>query len=312
MFDISNKKIWVAGHNGMVGSAIVRRLEKENCKILKVAKRELDLVNQKSTEEWLFCNKPEIIILAAAKVGGIKFNMQNKAAFLYENLMIQNNIIYAASKLNVEKLVFLGSSCIYPKETSQPISEDSLMRGALEETNEGYAIAKIAGLKLCKFINEELNKKFISVMPSNIFGVNDNFDAENSHVLAALLRKIYHAKITDSKKIEVWGTGKPRREFLYVDDLADAILFLLRNYNSSMPINVGTSKDISITELALKISKIMDYKIEINYNTTMPDGTYLKRLDTNKINKLGWKPKITLEDGIRKTLNYCINNNLLQ
>ena len=312
MFDISNKKIWVAGHNGMVGSAIVRRLEKENCKILKVAKRELDLINQKSTEEWLFCNKPEIIILAAAKVGGIKFNMQNKAAFLYENLMIQNNIIYAASKLNVEKLVFLGSSCIYPKETSQPISEDSLMRGALEETNEGYAIAKIAGLKLCKFINEELNKKFISVMPSNIFGVNDNFDAENSHVLAALLRKIYHAKITDSKKIEVWGTGKPRREFLYVDDLADAILFLLRNYNSSMPINVGTSKDISITELALKISKIMDYKIEINYNTTMPDGTYLKRLDTNKINKLGWKPKITLEDGIRKTLNYCINNNLLQ
>ena len=238
--------------------------------------------------------------------------MQNKAAFLYENLMIQNNIIYAASKLNVEKLVFLGSSCIYPKETSQPISEDSLMRGALEETNEGYAIAKIAGLKLCKFINEELNKKFISVMPSNIFGVNDNFDAENSHVLAALLRKIYHAKITDSKKIEIWGTGKPRREFLYVDDLADAILFLLRNYNSSMPINVGTSKDISITELALKISKIMDYKIEINYNTTMPDGTYLKRLDTNKINKLGWKPKITLEEGIRKTLNYCVNNNLLQ
>ena len=312
MFDISNKKIWVPGHNGMVGSAIVRRLEKENCKILKVDKRELNLINQKSTEEWIFYNKPEIIILAAAKVGGIKFNMQNKAAFLYENLMIQNNIIYAASKLNIEKLVFLGSSCIYPKETPQPITEDALLRGALEETNEGYAIAKIAGLKLCKFLNEELNKKFISVMPSNIFGVNDNFDAENSHVLAALLRKIYHAKITDSKKIEVWGTGKPRREFLYVDDLADAILFLLRNYNSSMPINVGTSKDISITELALKISKIMDYKIEINYNTTMPDGTYLKRLDTNKINKLGWKPKITLEDGIRKTLNYCINNNLLQ
>ena len=312
MFDISNKKIWVPGHNGMVGSAIVRRLEKENCKILKVDKRELNLINQKSTEEWIFYNKPEIIILAAAKVGGIKFNMQNKAAFLYENLMIQNNIIYAASKLNIEKLVFLGSSCIYPKETPQPITEDALLRGALEETNEGYAIAKIAGLKLCKFLNEELNKKFISVMPSNIFGINDNFDAENSHVLAALLRKIYHAKITESKKIEIWGTGKPRREFLYVDDLADAILFLLRNYNSSMPINVGTSKDISITELALKISKIMDYKIEIKYNTTMPDGTYLKRLDTKKINKLGWKPKITLEDGIRKTLNYYVNNNLFQ
>ena len=312
MIDILEKKIWVAGHNGMVGSSILRRLEKEKCKILKVEKSEVNLTDQKLTQEWMQDNKPDIVILAAAKVGGIKYNMLNKSSFLYENLMIQNNIIYAASKLNIEKLVFLGSSCIYPKKTSQPILEEALMQGPLEETNEGYAIAKIAGLKLCKFINEELNKKFISVMPSNIFGVNDNFDAENSHVLAALLRKIYHAKITDSKKIEIWGTGKPRREFLYVDDLADAILFLLRNYNSSMPINVGTSKDISITELALKISKIMDYKIEINYNTTMPDGTYLKRLDTNKINKLGWKPKITLEDGIRKTLNYCVNNNLLQ
>lgn len=312
MFDISNKKIWVAGHNGMVGSAIVRRLKKENCKILKVEKKELNLLDQKSTEEWICKNKPEIIIIAAAKVGGIKINMQNKAAFLYENLMIQNNIIYAASKLNIEKLVFLGSSCIYPKKTSQPILEEALMQGPLEETNEGYAIAKIAGLKLCKFINEELNKKFISVMPSNIFGVNDNFDPENSHVLGALLRKIYLAKIRGSKKIEIWGTGKPRREFLYVDDLADAILFLLRNYNSSMPINVGTSKDISITELALKISKIMDYKIQINYNTTMPDGTYLKRLDTNKINKLGWTPKVSLEDGIKKTLDYCVSNNLFQ
>lgn len=312
MFDISNKKIWVAGHNGMVGSAIVRRLEKENCKILKVEKKELNLLDQKSTEEWIRKNKPAIIIIAAAKVGGIKFNMQNKAAFLYENLMIQNNIIYAASKLNIEKLVFLGSSCIYPKKTSQPILEEALMQGPLEETNEGYAIAKIAGLKLCKFINEELNKKFISVMPSNIFGVNDNFDPESSHVLGALLRKIYLAKVRGSKNIEIWGTGKPRREFLYVDDLADAILFLLRNYNSSMPINVGTSKDISITELALKISKIMDYKIQINYNTTMPDGTYLKRLNTNKINNLGWTPKISLEDGIKKTLDYCVSNNLFQ
>ena len=312
MFDISNKKIWVAGHNGMVGSAIVRRLKKENCKILKVEKKDLNLLDQKSTEEWICKNKPEIIIIAAAKVGGIKINMQNKAAFLYENLMIQNNIIYAASKLDIEKLVFLGSSCIYPKKTSQPILEEALMQGPLEETNEGYAIAKIAGLKLCKFINEELNKKFISVMPSNIFGVNDNFDPENSHVLGALLRKIYLAKIRGSKKIEIWGTGKPRREFLYVDDLADAILFLLRNYNSSMPINVGTSKDISITELALKISKIMDYKIQINYNTAMPDGTYLKRLDTNKINKLGWNPKVSLEDGIKKTLDYCVSNNVFR
>ena len=209
MFNISKKKIWVAGHNGMVGSAIVRRLESEECKTLKVNSKELNLLDQNATETWMKKNKPDIIILAAAKVGGIKYNMLNKSSFLYENLMIQNNVIFLASKLNVEKLVFIGSSCIYPKDSSQPIIESALMKGPLEETNEGYALAKIAGLKLCKYINEELNKKFISVMPSNIFGINDNFDPENSHVLGALLRKIYLAKIKGSKDIEIWGSGKP-------------------------------------------------------------------------------------------------------
>ena len=310
MFDISKKKIWIAGHNGMVGSAIVRRLEEEDCTILKVARKELNLLDQHSTESWMKTNKPEIIILAAAKVGGIKYNMLNKSSFLYENLMIQNNVIFLASKLNVEKLVFIGSSCIYPKDTSQPIIESALLNGPLEETNEGYALAKIAGLKLCKFINEEYEKKFISVMPSNVFGVNDNFDPDNSHVLGALLRKIYDAKLSGTNKIEIWGSGKPRREFLYVDDLADAICFLLKNYDSPLPINVGTSKDISITELAFKIAKVLDHKIDINYNTSMPDGTYLKRLDTEKINNLGWHAKTSLEEGIKKTLDYCLQNNI--
>ncbi|MBF96996.1 MAG: GDP-fucose synthetase [Pelagibacterales bacterium] len=310
MIDILEKKIWVAGHNGMVGSSILRKLEKEKCKILKAEKKELNLLDQKKTQQWIQDNKPDIIILAAAKVGGIKFNMLNKSAFLYENLMIQNNIIYTASKLNIDKLVFIGSSCIYPKNSPQPIPESSLMKGPLEETNEGYALAKIAGLKLCKYLNEEFHQKFISVMPSNVFGVNDNFDPDNSHVLGALLRKIYQAKVNGSKKIEIWGTGKPRREFLYVDDLADAIFFLIKNYNSSLPINVGTSKDISITELAVKIAKVLDHKIEIEYNSSMPDGTYLKRLDTTKLTKLGWKPKISLEDGIKKTFNYCTQNNI--
>ena len=310
LLDLSNKKIWVAGHNGMVGSAIVRKLKKEGCDILTEEKKNLNLLNQIETESWIKKYEPKIIILAAAKVGGIKFNMLNKASFLYENLMIQNNVINSASKLNVEKLVFIGSSCIYPKETTQPIKEESLMQGPLEETNEGYALAKIAGLKLCKYINEELNKKFISIMPSNVFGVNDNFDPDNSHVLGALMRKIYHAKKNGYKKIEIWGTGKPRREFLYVDDLADAIFFLLKNYNSSLPINVGTSKDISISELAVKISKVLGHEIEIEYNSSMPDGTYLKRLDTEKINALGWQPKTSLEDGIKKTFDYCLENKI--
>ena len=216
----------------MVGSAIVRKLVQENCNVIEATKKELNLVNQKETDIWIKNNKPEIIILAAAKVGGIKFNMLNKTDFLYENLMIQNNVIFSASKCNVEKLIFIGSSCIYPKETPQPIEESSLLKGPLEETNEGYALAKIAGLKLCKYINEELNKILSQLCLVMFLGLMIILILMNSHVLGALLRKIYKAKVSGKKKIEIWGTGKPRREFLYVDDLADAVFFLLKNYNS--------------------------------------------------------------------------------
>ena len=311
-YNINQKKVWVAGHNGMVGRAIIRRLQRENCLLLKVNKKEVDLTDQYSTEKWLRKNKPDVIFLAAARVGGIKANMLHKYAFLYDNLMIQNNIINSAKYLNLDKLVFLGSSCIYPKKAAQPIKEEALLSGKLEETNEGYALAKIAGLKLCQYYNEQFNKDFISVMPSNLYGPFDNFDPEQSHVLGSLLRKIYLAKIFKKREIEIWGTGAPRREFLYVDDLADALFFLVKNYTKSKPINVGTSKDISVNELAIMISDILDHNVILNHNTKMPDGTLLKRLDTTKINNLGWSPKISLKQGILKTLNYCLEKKIFE
>ena len=311
-YNINQKKVWVAGHNGMVGRAIIRRLQRENCLLLKVNKKEVDLTDQYSTEKWLRKNKPDVIFLAAARVGGIKANMLHKYAFLYDNLMIQNNIINSAKYLNLDKLVFLGSSCIYPKKAAQPIKEEALLGGKLEETNEGYALAKIAGLKLCQYYNEQFNKDFISVMPSNLYGPFDNFDPEQSHVLGSLLRKIYLAKIFKKREIEIWGTGAPRREFLYVDDLADALFFLVKNYTKSKPINVGTSKDISVNELAIMISDILDHNVILNHNTKMPDGTLLKRLDTTKINNLGWSPKISLKQGILKTLNYCLEKKIFE
>ena len=311
-YNINQKKVWVAGHNGMVGRAIIRRLQRENCLLLKVNKKEVDLTDQYSTEKWLRKNKPDVIFLAAARVGGIKANMLHKYAFLYDNLMIQNNIINSAKYLNLDKLVFLGSSCIYPKKAAQPIKEEALLGGKLEETNEGYALAKIAGLKLCQYYNEQFNKDFISVMPSNLYGPFDNFDPDQSHVLGSLLRKIYLAKIYKKREIEIWGTGAPRREFLYVDDLADALFFLVKNYTKSKPINVGTSKDISVNELAIMISDILDYNVKLNHNTKMPDGTMLKRLDTSKINNLGWSPKISLKQGILKTLNYCLEKKIFE
>ncbi len=311
-YHIKHKRVWVAGHNGMVGRAIKRRLEKEECTILIVDKKKIDLTNQLDTDNWLKREKPDVIFIAAAKVGGIKANMLEKYSFLYENLMIQTNIINSSRYLSLDKLVFLGSSCIYPKEAKQPIKEESLLDGKLEQTNEGYALAKIAGLKLCQYYNEQFNKDFISVMPSNLYGPFDNFDPEKSHVLGSLLRKIYTAKYERKDSIEIWGTGIPRREFLFVDDLADALFFLLKNYNDSKPINVGTSKDISVNELALLISNILDYPVKLIHNNDMPDGTLLKRLDTTKINKLGWLPKVSLKKGILDTLDYCEKNNIFE
>ena len=303
-YNLDKKKIWVAGHTGMVGRALVKKLLKKNCNVITANKEELNLINQIDTRNWIKKNKPDVIYMAAAKVGGIKANMLNKSSFLYENLMIQNNVLKAANDFDIEKVIFLGSSCIYPKVTKQPMKEEELLNGKLEETNEGYALAKIAGLKLCEYFNKENNKNFISLMPSNLYGPFDNFDLESSHVLSALIRKIFLAKMNNIKHIEVWGTGKARREFLYVDDFADAAYFLTRNYHHSSPINVGSFEEVSIAELVDLISDALNYKVQIRYNKTMPDGTLLKKLDLSKISSLGWKPITSLKEGIKRTLDF--------
>ena len=301
-FNLNKKKIWVAGHNGMVGRAIMKKLLNRKINILTVNKSDLDLTDQNQTSNWMKSNLPQVIFIAAAKVGGILANSLNQAEFLYQNLMIQNNIIMSAAENNVEKLIFLGSSCIYPKESEQPIKEEELLCKPLEKTNEGYAIAKIAGLKLCSYLFKEHKKDFITIMPTNLYGPNDNYDLTTSHVLAALINKITYAKKYKKKSVEVWGTGKPKRDFLHVDDLADAVCFLAENYSSSEPINVGSSKEISIKELAETIAKLVGWEGSFSYNKGMPDGTMLKKLDTTKINKLGWQPKIDIKTGIKEAL----------
>ena len=265
-FDLKYKKIWVAGHNGMVGKAILKNLTRNNLKVITVDKKSLDLTNQSETFKWVKENSPEVIFVAAAKVGGILANKTNQTSFLYENLMIQNNIIKAAAENNIKKLIFLGSSCIYPKEAEQPIKEECLLSKPLEKTNEGYAIAKIAGLKLCSYYFQEHNKDFITVMPTNLYGTDDNYNLETSHVLAALINKIVNAKKFKKKSIEIWGSGKPKRDFLHVNDLADAVYFLAENYSSSEPINVGSSKEISIIELAKLIASIVNWEGKLVLN----------------------------------------------
>ena len=307
-FNLANKKIWIAGHNGMVGKALFKKLADEKLKIITVDKNTLDLTNQSKTYNWIKENAPQVIFLAAAKVGGIKANNLNQAEFLYQNLMIQNNIIKAAAKYKVEKLIFLGSSCIYPKEAEQPIKEEALLSKPLEETNEGYAIAKIAGLKLCSYLFKEYNKDFITVMPTNLYGPNDNYDLNDSHVLAALINKITHAKKYEKDSIEIWGTGKPKRDFLHVNDLADAIFFLAENYSSCIPINIGSSKEISIEDLAKVISQIVGWNGSFRFNKNMPDGTMLKKLDTSKIHSMGWSPKIDIRSGIEETIKEYLNS----
>ena len=301
-YNLKKKKIWVAGHNGMVGRAILKKLLNRKLNVLTVDKSDLDLTNQSQTFNWIKKNVPQVIFIAAAKVGGILANSQNQAEFLYQNLMIQNNIIRSAAENNVEKLIFLGSSCIYPREAEQPIKEKELLCKPLEKTNEGYAIAKIAGLKLCSYLFKEHKKDFITIMPTNLYGPHDNYDLKTSHVLAALINKITYAKKYKKKSVEVWGTGKPKRDFLHVDDLADAVCFLAEKYSSSEPINVGSSKEISIKELAETIAKLAGWEGSFSYNKEMPDGTMLKKLDTTKINKLGWQPKIDIKTGIKKAL----------
>ena len=307
-----SSKIYVAGHNGMVGSAIVRNLKSigHNNLVLKSSK-ELDLRNSEEVTSFFNKERPEFVFLAAAKVGGILANINYKADFIYDNLMIQNNVIKNAHLFNVEKLLFLGSSCIYPKNAPQPIKEEYLLTGLLETTNEPYAIAKIAGLKMCQYFREQYGCNFISVMPTNLYGTNDNFDLKTSHVLPALLRKFHDAKLNNENKVEIWGSGNPKREFLHVDDLADASVFLMNNYNKSETINVGTGEDISIKDLALLIKKITGFKGDLDWDSSMPDGTYRKLLDVSKINNLQWKAKISLTDGIKLTYDWYIKNHVV-
>ena len=293
-------KIYVAGHRGMVGSAIVRKLEGEGYKNIVVTNSvDLNLKNQQAVNQFFETEKPDYVFLAAAKVGGIQANNIYRAEFLYDNLMIESNVIHAAYVNKVTKLMFLGSSCIYPKLASQPLKEEYLLTGLLESTNEPYAIAKIAGIKLCEAYHAQYGCNFISVMPTNLYGPNDNYDLNNSHVLPALLRKMIVAKQQSSPYIDMWGSGSPLREFLHVDDLAEACFFLMENYNQPGFVNIGTGEDITIKDLTLLIKHIVGYEGEIRHDTTKPDGTPRKLMDVSKLNGLGWKASITLEEGIR-------------
>jgi len=304
-----SEKIFVAGHHGMVGSALVRRLKSEGFSNLLVRDRsKLDLRDDSAVAKFFAEEKPSVVILAAAKVGGIKANNDFPVEFLLENLRIQNNVIQAAYENGARKLLFLGSSCIYPKFAPQPIPETALLSGPLEPTNEAYVIAKIAGIKLCQAYAREYDANFISVMPTNLYGPNDNFDLETSHALAALLRKAHEAKTRKDRKLTVWGSGKPRREFLHVDDLASACLLLLEKYDSSEIINVGCGEDISIRELAELICEVVGFDGDLAWDVTKPDGTPRKLLDVSKLRALGWKPSIPLRDGIARTYEWFLAN----
>jgi len=331
-----NSKIYVAGHRGLVGSAIVKNLESKGYKnLLLKTHKELDLLDQQAVKEFFETEKPEYVILAAAKVGGIVANNTYRADFIYENLQIQNNVIHQSYLNGVKKLLFLGSTCIYPKNAPQPMREDSLLTSELEYTNEPYAIAKIAGIKMCESYNIQYGTNFISVMPTNLYGPNDNFDLETSHVLPALLRKMHEAKLNNTPKVEIWGSGKPRREFLYSEDMADACVFLLENRDfrdtytesdgtndSCTPnsiknkeirnthINIGTGVDISIKELAETIKKIVGYEGELYFDSLKPDGTMVKLTDPSKLHALGWKHKVDLEDGISRVYEWYLKHNI--
>ncbi len=292
-------KIYIAGHRGMVGSAIVRKLQQEGyTNIITRTSKELDLKDQKAVNGFFATEKPDVVVLAAAKVGGIHANNVYRAQFLYENLMIEANVIHASHVNDVQKLLFLGSSCIYPKMAPQPLKEESLLTGLLEQTNEPYAIAKIAGIKLAESYRRQYGRNYISAMPTNLYGPNDNYDLNNSHVLPALIRKFHTAKVTNAPSVEVWGTGSPMREFLHVDDLADACFFLLQNYNDELFVNIGTGEDLTIKELAEMIKDIVGYTGELKWNTDKPDGTPRKLMDVSRLHNMGWKHRIELRDGI--------------
>ncbi len=305
---LNNKKIWVAGHTGLVGSAVLRRLERENCSIITATRSELNLMRQYDVEHWMDGNNPDCIIIAAAKVGGIQANINQPAEFIYNNISIQNNIIHGAYKCGVEKLIFLGSSCIYPKDAKQPIKEEYLLSGHLEPSNDAYAIAKISGIKMCQAYRAQYGCDFISLMPTNLYGPHDNYDLESSHVIAALIRRLHEAKAQQLDSVSIWGSGKPMREFMHVDDLADACIFTLQNYSSGDVINIGTSEEISIWDLAHKISNIVGYQGQITNDVSKPDGVMRKLLDCSKIRELGWTHSYNLDQGLKNAYeSFCVS-----
>ncbi|NTW45579.1 MAG: GDP-L-fucose synthase [Candidatus Moranbacteria bacterium] len=304
-----DSKIYVAGHRGLVGSAITRKLQSEGfANLLFRSIDELNLMDTVAVNDFFRSEKPEYVFLAAAKVGGILANDTYPADFIYQNLAIQNNVIHAAYEHNAKKLLFLGSSCIYPRDCPQPIREDSLLTGPLEKTNEAYAIAKIAGIKTCQAFNKQFGTRFISVMPTNLYGPNDNFDLESSHVLPALIRKFHDAKLSGASEVVMWGTGSPKREFLHVDDLADACIFLMNTYDESEIVNIGTGEDVTIRQLVELIRDIVGFKGQVVNDTTKPDGTPRKLLDVSYLHSLGWKHSVTLKEGIQKTYEWYLTS----
>ena len=303
------RSVYVAGHKGLVGSALLRHLQKNRYRnVLVRTRQELDLRQSDAVRNFFSQARPEAVVVAAAKVGGIKANSDYPVEFLLENLQIQNNLIAASFEFGVKKLLFLGSSCVYPKLAPQPIREESLLAGPLEPTNEPYAIAKIAGIKLCQAYAQQYGMNFICAMPTNIYGPGDNFDLEKSHVLAALIRKVHEAKLRNQREVTIWGTGTPQREFLHADDLADALRFLLENYDSSEIINVGCGEDLTIRELVEIVARVIGFEIDLVFDTTKPDGTPRKLLDTTRLQALGWKPQISLNDGIQQTYQWFLES----
>lgn len=311
MFELKGKKVWVAGHNGMVGSALVRRLAGEDCELLLVDRRDLDLRCQEATSTWMRAMQPDVIFIAAAKVGGIAVNAAQPGQFFYDNMMIEANIIEQARCLEVEKLMLLGSSCIYPRACPQPMREDSLLTGALEPTNKGYAVAKIAGITMCQSYAEQYGCNFISALPTNLFGVGDNFDPLSSHVVSAMIRKVHEAKLSNTK-VEIWGTGRAQREFMYVDDAADGLIYLMKYYDDPDVINVAGGEEVSISQLYEQVCAVVGYESAPVYLTDKPDGMPRKLMCSQKLADLGWHPSLGLRDGLAKTYEWFLKNEVTQ
>ena len=311
VYELARKRVWVAGHRGMVGSALVRRLRSEACEVITLTREQVDLRRQRELERWMLETRPHAIIMAAATVGGILANDTRPGEFLYDNLAIELNVIEAARQTGVEKLLFLGSSCIYPREAAQPMSEDALLTGPLEPTNQWYAIAKIAGVMLCRAYRRQYGCDFISAMPTNLYGPGDTFDLQASHVVPALIAKAHAAKGSADGEIVVWGSGTPRREFLYVDDLADALIFLLKHYNGEEHVNIGIGSDVTIRELAETVARVVGVSGKLRFDSSKPDGTPRKLLDSGKMKALGWSPTTSLEDGLSKTYQWFLEHEVV-